>query len=230
MVETHQAEIDRDGSKTVVTLTDPTPLRSAKLFRFVSDKVWEQRPDNDRWAMFGIEAAMPAPEALTAINKVIGAIDEKLVIAGGSKDLNIGGGRGERARISKKTLAAPEAAYLETYNWDSRWNGRSVKIDGERHYAEFTDGHLDYARELSAGFVFSPKGNRLAVSYGMQRYQYGQAEPTRIFSHVWYSRFAETGYEGNAQHFTELTVAQETDVLKVFADIGGISTKGYTKS
>lgn len=227
MAETHQAELF-DNPGQIVTITDPDPLESARLFKFVSDRVWGRDEDN-RMSVRYTPSVVPANEALVMLNDVISEIGQHLIVAGGDSDLKLLGGRNEEVEITQNVLATPEDASLETFNWDEQWTYRPITVDGERTFAQFTDGHFDYARELAAGFHFRPAGEALVVRYVMQRYQYGQDSTTELYTHVWHSRFAETGYEGNALDSQELTEAQEIAVLNVFAHIGGIATEGFTR-
>ncbi len=222
MAETHTVVFPYEEGKPQISIEDPEPLHSANLFKSISDAIWDRRRENWDWAEWSIESVLDPQEALSRANVVAEAIDQRLLLAGAGKDLRLHGGRSERAKISSNTLMVPEAVSLETFYWDNRWEGRQIKVDGDMKYAKFTDGHFDYARELSARFHFATRRGALVVSYLMQRYQYQQAEPTTLNAHVWYSPFAETGYEGNSLQRVEMTEEQELTMLKVFADIGGI--------
>lgn len=226
MAETHEAEIRNDNNRKII-IEDLEPLRSAKLFKYVSDAVWSRKPEDDEWAIFGVKSNIPPQDALENINEIVAKIDSQLVLAGNSKDMTLSGPRGESVTIPARELVRPNSVSLTTYIWDERYTGRSIESDGKFVYAHFTDGHVDYARELRTNYKFTTELGQFAVSYVMQRRQYDQAYTTDLHANVWFSGFAETGYEGATLNTIELTEARETDVLNLYATIGGVSLEEF---
>lgn len=240
MAETHLVRLVWDGPREVkngevVELEDPTPLRSAQLFKFISDKVWQSRPAGRGYIFtsYSSPSVLDPAQALSVANEAAGSIDESLVIAGTERNLTLRGSRGEDVTIESGQKATPESASMETFNWDDGFTTRSFiegsDGEGRRTVFRFSDGHVDYARELSVNFHF-PIGehSRLVLGYSAQRYQYKQDLPTTVSSTVWFSDFAETGYEGNSLHRAEMTEEQELIMLRALAQIGGVSLDDTT--
>jgi hypothetical protein len=232
MPETYHAKLmaGQDEENEELTIEDAPPLQSARLFKSISDAIWARRPFRHElvWSDFSVAAVLEPDIALSSANEVASRIESGLVLAGAARDLVLKGPRGEEVTIRAGQIATPMAATIETFNWDEAFRGRQVlNSDGSHAYARFTDGHVDYARELSANFHFTiePR-SRLVLSYSAQRYQFNQDKLTKLSSHAWLSDFAEHGYGGNSLQSAELTEDQEIDMLKVFAQIGGISVNG----
>lgn len=224
MAETHEVELP-DNQR--LTVEDPEPLRSARLFKFVSDALWSRRPVGYDWLTFGTNTVLPDPEALALVHETVAGIDTTLVPALSKKNLKLIGSYGEKVLIPRSELQVPSQISVNTMNWDERFGYRQLMVDGERTYGAFVDGHVDYARQLSVNLHFDVDKANLTTSYVMQRYQDGQADPTTLNNSVWYSAFAESGYEGNSYGSTELTEAQEITMLEAIAKIGGISLEGF---
>jgi hypothetical protein len=226
MAETHEAKLMRNPQRRV-TVEDPEPLRSAKLFKYISDKVWEQRRSTDDWAVHIIELAVSPADALVAMNGVARAIDERLVLASANEDVKLTVRSGENVAIPRSSLTIPRMASLRTYNWDESSTSRQIEIGGERFGAKFTDGHRDYARELGADFYFRPEGDWLTVNYAIERRQPGQGDLASLSARVQFSRAAESGCEGTLLYNRVLTEGQEIATLNAFAHIGGIAIEGF---
>lgn len=228
MTEIHKAKLVFEKGKPKIDVVDEEPLRSARLFTYVSDQIWERRPRNHTWADYSVSAVVPPEEAFALANETAGGIDPRLVLA--RSVINLGKYRSDAEPdviIPSDTLLVPEAAWVDTFNWDARNTGRIVKRNGKNLYAQFVDGHRDYSRELGVHFRFKWDKSIVALKYVMQRAQDYQGEPTDLSAGVWYSGFAETGYESDIMHDIELTEEQETAMLTVMARIGGIALDSF---
>lgn len=222
MAETHQGELLNKKGR-IVTIEDPVSLGSAVLFKEVSDKIWAKSPEKNKMAMFALSSVLAPHDALKITTDVVNEINPDASILNGTKDISLHGPRNDDVIIPLNKLQSPAYASVETFNWDDRHTGRHTIVDGERDYVSFTDGHRDYARELSASFSYDIDSDQLSISYQMQRYQYNQGKPTTLHSTVWYGAFVETGYEGSTLYSTELTPDQEIKMLRVIAKLGDIS-------
>lgn len=224
MAETHKAKLVFEKGKPEIDVIDDEPLYSATLYKYISDKIWEQKPRKDKWTVWGIDSVVPPEDAYAMMNDVVGMIKKQLVLT--NKRINLGKkyDKGPDIVIPRRMLNTPVSAFVETLNWDDRNTGRVVFGDDEKHkYARFTDGHRDYSRELNASFRFDKDGHRAVVTYAMQRAQHFQGKPTDLYVSLYHTAFQDQGYEGDVQHVTELTEQQEINVLRVMAKMGGIA-------
>ncbi|HSW36783.1 MAG TPA: hypothetical protein VLG37_00235 [Candidatus Saccharimonadales bacterium] len=211
-----------EGEPTIIE--DSEPLESAKLFKHISDAVWERRPSNHPLNFIRIPVLTEPGNAMAEATATMEHIDRRLIIGTAATGLHLTGPWGQKVVIKPSVLEQPQASAVETFVWDDLNTGRLLELNGERKFAKFTDQHRDYSRELSLGFWFDPdNGSTLSLSYVMQRSQVGQDKPTEISLRHWYSDFAESGYEGNSRFSRRLTVEQETKVLELFAKLGGIA-------
>lgn len=230
MAITHEAILTTDNDRPF-TVHDPEPLASASQFIFISDRVWDQRdPGIVDAASWSTTADLDAREALQEVTAQLQELDERFDISTGDKGLKLSGSWNEKVTISRSRLVTPSQSALTTCNWDSLFDSRTVLVDERRHVARFTDGHRDYSRELSTKFWFRVNELTLVASFTMQRHQYDQDQPVTVGASAWYSRFAETGYEGSGICRVELSEQQELALLETFARIGGISLDDQTQA
>lgn len=222
MITTHEAILTTDDDRPF-TVEDPAPLESATLFKVISDQIWDQRQLNIDTTSWSTTANLDAEQALNEVTTQLKEIDEKFDISSGEEDLKLTGRWNESVEIARSKLITPRQSTLTTFNWDAHSTIRIVYIDDERHVAQFSDGHRDYSRELEAKFWFTVDDQTLIASYSMQRHQYDQDIPTSVSASIWYSHFAETGYEGSGIFRAELSEEKELTLLQIFARIGGIS-------
>ena len=200
------------------------PIESAQLFKTISDRVWAQRnPDSPLSFTRSLSVISPI-EARDQINEAVGEIDEHFLIASDDEAFELGTPYpdAEEVIVTKADLKAPNTAALETYNWDDRRDLRWIDRDGERTAVEFTDGHSDYKRELSAKLWFQKDKAQMSTSYTIHRDQARQGSTTKLYLGLWHSDFAETGYEGHQLVNAEMTEEQELRVLEVMQKMGGI--------
>ena len=210
------------------SIPDVEPVESARLFLQISDEIWRQKSEELherlRVSAFALDSALPAPEAKDALNEVLGTIDEGLVISGIEKAIKLRGPWDEEVELTPELLNNPDRAHVGTFNWDERNTGCHIEIDGKREFATFTDGHLDYSRELYAGFEYTDEGNHaVQLTYGITRSQRTQDQTTSLYMNIWHGNFAETGYEGSILKHVPLSVEQELSLLRVFQALGGIT-------
>lgn len=213
-----KARLFRTGEDVIIE--DAEPCSSAQLFKAISDKIWEAEPKS-KLACQTVENVLSPSEARDAINDVVRSIDERFVISGVGKALNLGPAwYGDHAPVIVESEIIDNIAStaIRTFNWDDRMTYRMVEIDGESMGAQFIDGHTDYYRELSAMF-FNETGT---ISYVMQRQQEYQNMPTNMYLNYWHRDFAETGYEGHQLSSASLSEEQEIKLLEVMQRIGGI--------
>ncbi len=212
------AKIIKTGENVVIE--DPDPTKAALLFKSISDNIWENKEPGGL-ALERVGSVIDPAEARDAINEVVKHVDEKLVISGIGKALDLGlSWHGERKPVIVEAdiIDSVANAAICTYNWDSRMTGRLLEIDGKRVGAEFTDGHTDYYRELAA--MFSTEAGIL--TYAMQRQQAQQGSPAAMYLNFSHRDFLETGYEGHQLGSATLSDEQETEFLKVLQRMGGI--------
>lgn len=210
------------------TVLDYEPLESAKLFKAISDKIWEGHPDASILADWGVEATIDPEEAIGRVTGLLADINPDLVIPSGDQNLRLSGSYSRSLTLPSQLFLEPSQARIKTANWDSQFGlTRHVEVNGRRESARFTDGHQDYARDLSAKFIFDIDGEDIVLSYSMQRWQHRQDLNTRILGKIWYSGFAEQGYGGKQFGSIELSEQQEVSLLESFATIGGISLSGF---
>ena len=209
----------------IIEAPDVEPLESAQAFVATSDKIWERR-SNPNLSFTTVSSVISPIESRDAINEAVRQIDEKLVISGTGKALELSGmWPGQKVVLSPEYLDAPSGAGAGTFNWDSQATWRHMDIDGQREVIEFVDGHTDFHRELYVQLSFTPedKIGTTILKWAMQRYQPQQNLTASLWSHAWVSRFAESGYEGNALHSKKLSEKQELEFIKLVQKIGGIS-------
>ncbi len=203
-----------------IILEDPDPNTSARLFKTVSDRLLEEKP-KDKHGWLPTESAIDPSEARDAINEVVKNIDEKLVISGVGKALDLGLSWYEPREpviVSADTMDNIARAAIQTYNWDDRMDHRIIELDGERVAVAFTNGHTDYYRELSA-ILSNEIGT---IKYSMQRQQRQQGSSTEMYLNFSHRDFMETGYEGHQLGHTTLSEEQEIELLKVLQRMGGV--------
>lgn len=216
------AEVKARSIKTgeEMIVEDPDPIESAKLFKSISDNIWKNKEPGGL-TQERVECAIDPTEARDAINEVLKGIDEKLVISGIGKALDLGlSWYGERKPVivEAEVIDSIASAAIKTHNWDSRMTGTLLEIDGERVGVEFMDGHTDYYRELAA-MLFTEAGT---ITYAMQRQQAQQGGSAGMYLNFSHSDFLETGYEGHQLATVGLTEEQEIEFLKVLQRMGGI--------
>ncbi|HVX24649.1 MAG TPA: hypothetical protein VG992_04920 [Candidatus Saccharimonadales bacterium] len=222
MAEVHRVRVN--GQET--TLEDPEPLASAVLYKQLTDQLWEHnRPSNPDWASTMARIVTPLPEAWAATAEMLADIDDRLDLTKRAGGLALRGPWNDEVVFPAEQLQEPKAAGIEVFRWDPRFDGRV--IDEKFTYADFIDGHRDYSRELSLRFHFDVQHNdrsgSLNLGFPIQRSQARQDQTVSMSSHVWYSGFAETGYEGNSQVFVDLSEAQEIAMLQLIAKLGDIT-------
>ncbi len=203
-----------------IIIEDPDPTEPAQLFKNISDSIWKNKGPN-RLAMHRAESAIDPTEARDAINEIVKDVDERFVISGIGKALDLGPSwYGERKPVivEADVIDTIAGAAISTYNWDDRMTYRLLEIDGKRVGAEFTDGHTDYYRELAA-MLFTKVGT---ITYGMQRQQTQQGGPTAMYLNFSHRDFLETGYEGHQLGHAPLSEEQEIEFLKVLQRMGGV--------
>lgn len=211
-------------------IPDVEPVESAKLFWQISDGIWQQRPENLSLTFHAVDSVMSVLEARDTLNEVIGGISKKLLVSGVNKTIKLYGHRDEEVELTPKLLDSPISSCVGTFNWDERNTSRYTEIDGKMEVIAFTDGHQDRHRELYAGLWFKDEDDQhVDLTYSMQRIQYKQDRPTSLTMSIWYSRFAETGYEGNHLKHVPLSIEQELRVLRAFQAIGGITLDAATQ-
>ena len=202
---------------------DVERLESAQQYLDVSDRIWSRRT-NPHLAVTEIPSVLTPEESRDAINEVVGRIDKRFVISGRTKELTIRGPwPNDKATLSPAFLKKPAAAAVGTYNWDKQATWRHMDIDGHREAVEFTDGHTDFHRELFAKLFFQGRKHLTVLRWLVQRYQPDQNQQAVLYSHAWYSGFAESGYEGNGLHWKKLKEGQEIEFVKLAQRLGGIS-------
>lgn len=212
------AKIMKTGEEIVIE--DPDPNEAATLFKSISDDIWKNKEPGGL-TQERVECAIDPTEARDAINEVLKGIDEKLVISGIGKALDLGlSWYGERKPVivEAEVIDSIASAAIKTHNWDDRMTSTLLEIDGERVGVEFTDGHTDYYRELAAMF-FTKAGT---ITYAMQRQQAQQGGPVGMYLNFSHRDFLETGYEGHQLGTAALTEEQEIEFLKVLQRMGGI--------
>lgn len=213
------------GAQNEITVTDPEPLVSARLFKCVSDAIWERRPGKLRSPVWDVGSDMPMSTVDQVVNLTVGNIDTRLKIAGRQRGLTLPGLRNVHAIVPATKLRELSAASVMTTNWDAP--ERIIDIDGKPRYVTFTDGHMDYDRQLELRLQFDFPPSYLMVSYAMRRCEDSQDCPTNLHLGAYYSDLAEVEYNGSALHSAPLTPEQETTMIKMFALIGGISIEHF---
>ena len=207
------------------TIADVVPTESAELYWQISDGIWRRKPAELKLACYRMPSIMPTLEARDALNEVFTDIDEELVVSGIGKAVKLAGSHpfGE-VEFSPELLDNPAGSHVGTFNWDQRNTWRPADIDGREGVVEFTDDHKDKHRELFAGFDYRDDKRRIVeLIYSMQRMQYKQDHPTYLLMRIWYSEFADIGYEGDHLKRVLLSVEQELKVLGVFQAMGGVA-------
>jgi hypothetical protein len=143
-----------------LAIPDVEPLDSARKFWELSDKIWRLKPAELRLAAFSMDGAMQPTEAKDALNDVLSQIDNELVVCGTSKAIKLESGYpNDDTELTPEQLAVPLGSYIGTFNWDNRNIWRYAMIAGKKEVVEFTDGHMDYHRELYGGFDFRDNGS-----------------------------------------------------------------------
>lgn len=213
------------GTDEMITITDGAPLESAKLFKSISDEIWDDpRHDQSSLSFRRVASVVTAEEARDIMNGAVRGIDEGLVISGIGKALDIGPrhyGGSEHVIVEPEILDNPDGAEVLTSNWDKSMSQRKILHNGEEVIAEFTDGHKDYCRELEAR-IATKSG---IINYTMQRTQEMQEETTQISLSMFHFDFAQTGYDGHLIALAEPSEIDELRVLKAMAQIAGIDTE-----
>ena len=228
MSEIKRARLNDTDEIIDVDMGEPT--RSSKMFKHISDEIWKQRKSNDlavAWLPRNLDAA-----DLDEFNKTLVSIDGELVLAGETtrREVEISDPYGgEELRFSSQDLTTPSGGGIETFNWDERmrWSLLDVNKDTGRHdVAHWVDEPAWY-RELGVRFEFSlPSREWANVHYSLQRLQEHQSDPTSVYANIWYSGYAETGYEGHSIGRAELTDEQEMKLLRTIARLGGVGLRG----
>lgn len=229
MPELRRAIVYESGEET--SWYDPDPLDSAILFKALSDRILELKTDYPNDCSNIVPAVVHPVEARDAINEVLGEIDEGMVVSGVGKPYEIGG----RWPV---TLPAGDLETPTEVSIQSRWfdwtNNHRLLAEDERDLVDddgawlktavFSDGHVDYRREIKANLAF--RADLLTnLYYEIERWQKDQGSPTELKMHVWSGR-SPMSYLDYLERKAPLTVEQELRVLRLFQGIGGISLDG----
>lgn len=213
-----------------MTVPDSKPLSSASLYLETSNEIWQRKPEGNMSALSSIESKVAPLEARTEINATLDAIHPLLGVGALKSTLTLKDPYSkDEIRFDPDFFTDPSYASVETFNWDESGKNRRMMIHGKVEAVEFTDGHLDYMRELGASFQYE-KGDRfLNVTHAIQRSQPVQNKRASITTNVWFNEFAETGYEGSVIASVEMTAWQEIAFLRVVRRMAGLAIDG-TKS
>lgn len=206
-----------------LTIPDAEPLESISLYKTISDKIWEQSGNTD-FAEATVRTVISPLETQDAINEVVGNMGKRFVLSGINKSLKLTGPRREdKIKLSAEYLNVPYSAFIGTFKWDRRLDTRTVMVDKKWKTYEFTDGHLDFHRDLFAQLVFRDKNFCTILTWSAQRLQPYQDRLTSLSLNAWHDDFAESGYEGTYLVNKKLSVVQEIEFLKMIRTIGGLS-------
>ena len=105
--------------------------QSAAEFWQMSDAIWHQKPPELKLACFSLGAKMPVEKARDTLNEVLAHIDEKLVVSGIDKVMQMEGPHSDdKISFNPGFLASPAAVHIGTYNWDDRNTWRYANVDG----------------------------------------------------------------------------------------------------
>jgi hypothetical protein len=224
MAETHKG-VWWSGSINEITVADPVPLASARLFKYVSDAIWERRPENLHVPFWDVGTNITKNTVKQIVNWTVDDIDPRLKVANRWHGLRLAGTHNLHAMVPAISLRELSAVSVGTYNWDTP--ERSVDIDGTSRDVTFIDGHMDYDRQLELKLHFNFTPAYLVASYAMRRRESSQDHPIGLRLSAYHSELAETDYGGTSLHSVSLTPEQETTMLKMFASIGDIDLKHF---
>lgn len=218
MPEVYPAKLH--DTKERIEVIDPESLPSAIQFKALSDAIWARKLKDDSWSSFAVPSIMRTGAAIERLNSAVREIDEKLVITGISRAIDLGKvhGVGEPVVLDADTMDQPRYVTVGTFNWDERNTWRAITVDGKPTAAVFTDSHRDYHRELDLSFAL---GANAHATYSIARIQGRQDQPTSLGLNVWHQAFAETGYEGHQLAYVDITPEQELKVIGVMQAITG---------
>lgn len=228
MPVTHKAKIDTTGE--LITLLDPTRLRSATMFKFISDKLLDRAYNPEAHFQpqpLGQVSGMNAVEAATKLNAVLAKIDPRLVVLGT-----------EATRRFLDDLVDdifPVEVNTGTEIFD-KTDGlyRRVATPGETEIAIFTDGHVDWHRRLRIGFDLTPKPElgstvrEVRAIYSLARSQPYQGSPTWLDAWVDTSGTREVD-ETLRKPVNDILINpdQEEAFLRVIAEVGDVSLSSF---
>lgn len=211
-------------SGTRMAVPDVEPLPSASLYLDISNELWKRKKEANILSFVRFESAVPALQARMEMNEALEAIAPQLALDGLKRAVSLNDPySNEAVRFEPDFFNAPSYAGVETFNWDYSGKYRRMEIDGIVEAVEFTDGHLDYQRELGAQFHYEKDGKLVSVSHSIDRSQSWQDQPATVSTNVWFSEFAETGYEGSVIAHAEMTPEQETAVVQVMRRMAGLA-------
>lgn len=219
----HKAKLGSSGE--ILQIEDPQALDSALNFKSVSDAIWEYSPRSSFSACRHIASVLPDLEIMNEFNSLVADIDDKLPILASDKPVIMTGMRGEKIDLDTDALGKPTNVWATTFNWDARFDSRSILHNETLDYVTFLDGHTDYAREIGVNFKFNIPETELLISYIMQRYQYRQDEPVDLHKSYYATAFSDMGYDGQTVFACELSQAQETNLLQAVAKIAGLDVE-----
>lgn len=203
---------------------DVEALPSSSLYLDTSNELWKRKKEANILSFVRVESTMPPLQARMELNKALEAIAPQLALNGLKRAVSLNDPySNEAVRLEPDFFSTPSYAGVETFNWDYNGKYRRMKIDGVVEAVEFTDGHLDYQRELGAQFHYEKDGKFVSVSHAIHRSQSWQDQLATVSTNVWFSEFAETGYEGSIIAHAEMTPEQETAVVQVMRRMAGLS-------
>lgn len=221
-MEMLNVELIESGKR--MTVPDVKPLPSASLYLDTSNELWRRKNQANMLSLVRIESVVPPLQARTEMNGALEAIAPQLALDGLKQAVSLNDPYSNEAVLFEPDFFnAPAYAGVETFNWDYSGKYRRMEIDGVVEAVEFTDGHLDYQRELGAQFHYEQDGKFVSVSHAIHRSQSWQDQPATVSTNVWYSEFAETGYEGSIIAHAEMTVEQEAAVVLAIRRMAGLA-------
>ena len=225
MAESFEVEVIETGDR--LTIADPEPIESAKLFWKVSDTIWDQKPVRDEWAYHGLAAKVRPIEALDLVNDLLNNIEPTMIIAATHKVLMLSNLRGERPMsVDSQFFASPKKVTVGTFNWDDKARTRSIYLDRKRTSVKLLDGNRDKDRELGVVFHYQDEElNRLQLKYSMQRHQTLQDRNIPLSMTIWRDGLAESSFGRGLLESVEITQDQEIALLQTLQTIGGLSIK-----
>ena len=213
-----------------MTVPDSKPLSSAFLYLETSNEIWQRKVEENMSALSSIESKVAPLQARSEMNMALNAIHPHLAVDSLKNALTLKDPyTKDEVCFDPEFFTVPSYASVETFNWDESGKTQRMMIQGKVEAVEFTDGHLDYMRDLGASFQYEKGGRFLNVTHAIQRSQPGQNKRASITTNVWFNEFSETGYEGSVTANAEMTVWQEIAFLHVVRRMAGLAIDG-TKS
>lgn len=218
MVEWHKVKLD---------IRDRGSNGAAEFYKDMSDVIWAQGARSGVQAAT-IRARVEPVEARDILNEVLREIDEAFVVMGSAKAVKLRGAwPRQQAELSAHVLDEPVGAMVGTHNWDeSRGKVRHVSVDGQGVAAAFTDGHIDYHRDIFATFLLRrEEGWSSTIEYSIPRNQAQQGGDSSLYLRARHPSLAESGYDGSLLHGSHLENEEEVRLLDAIRRIGDIAVE-----